>query len=61
MGTGFIGFDTTLEKGKRTMLQTLNKHRFLLEELVKRDLDRKYKGALLGAAWSVMNPLHKIG
>lgn len=39
------------------MLQTLNKHRFLLEELVKRDFDRKYKGALLGAAWSVMNPL----
>ena len=39
------------------MLQTIQKHRFLLEELVKRDFDRKYKGALLGAAWSVMNPL----
>lgn len=39
------------------MLQTIQKHRFLLEELIKRDFDRKYKGALLGAAWSVMNPL----
>ena len=39
------------------MLQTMKKHRFLLEELAKRNFDRKYKGALLGAAWSVMNPL----
>ena len=39
------------------MLQTIQKHRFLLEELIKRDFNRKYKGALLGAAWSVMNPL----
>ena len=39
------------------MFQTIQKHRFLMEELVKRDFDRKYKGALLGAAWSMMNPL----
>lgn len=39
------------------MLQTLKKHRFLLEELVKRDFDRKYKGSFFGAAWSVLNPL----
>lgn len=39
------------------MLSTLNKHRFLFEELVKRDFDRKYKGSFLGAAWSVLNPL----
>lgn len=39
------------------MLQTIQKHRFLLEELVKRDFNKKYKGALLGAAWSVLNPL----
>ena len=39
------------------MLQTLKQHRFLLEELVKRDFDRKYKGSLLGTAWSVLNPL----
>ena len=35
----------------------LKKHRFLFEELVKRDFDRKYKGSLLGAAWSILNPL----
>ena len=39
------------------MLQTLKKHRFLLEELVRRDFDRKYKGSFFGAAWSVLNPL----
>jgi len=39
------------------MLQILKKHRFLFEELVKRDFDRKYKGSFLGAAWSVLNPL----
>ena len=39
------------------MLQTLNKHRFLFEELVKRDFDRKYKGSFFGAAWSILNPL----
>lgn len=39
------------------MLSALNKHRFLFEELVKRDFDRKYKGSFLGAAWSVLNPL----
>lgn len=39
------------------MLHTIKQHQFLLEELVKRDFDRKYKGALLGAAWSILNPL----
>lgn len=39
------------------MLQTIKKHRFLLEELVKRDFERKYKGSLFGTAWSVLNPL----
>lgn len=39
------------------MLQTLQKHRFLLEELIKRDFYRKYKGSLLGTAWSILNPL----
>ena len=31
----------------------LNKHRFLFEELVKRDFDRKYKGSFFGAAFLV--------
>lgn len=40
-----------------TMLKTLRKHQFLLEELVKRDFGKKYKGTMLGMAWSVLNPL----
>lgn len=39
------------------MIQTIKQHRFLFEELVKRDFDRKYKGSFFGAAWSVLNPL----
>ena len=39
------------------MLQTLKKHRFLFEELVRRDFDRKYKGTVFGAVWSILNPL----
>jgi ABC-2 type transport system permease protein len=39
------------------VLSALNKHRFLFEELVKRDFNRKYKGSFLGAAWSVLKPL----
>lgn len=39
------------------MLHTIQKHRFLLEELVKRDFDRKYKGTAFGALWSILNPL----
>lgn len=39
------------------MIHTLKKHQFLLEELVKRDFITKYKGTVLGMAWSVLNPL----
>ncbi len=42
--------------GKGT-LQTLKAYRFLLEELVKRDFKKKYKGAVLGMGWSMLTPL----
>ena len=42
------------------MLQTLKKHQFLLEELIKRDFKRKYKGTIFGMAWSILNPLHTL-
>lgn len=32
-------------------------HRFLFEELVKRDFKKKYKRTVLGMAWSVLSPL----
>ncbi len=39
------------------MLKKLQKHRFLFEELVKRDFKKKYKGTVLGMFWSVLSPL----
>lgn len=37
--------------------QMLAKHKFLLEELVKRDFKKKYKRTALGMGWSLMSPL----
>lgn len=39
------------------MLQKLKQHRFLFEELTKRDFKKKYKGTMLGMAWSILSPL----
>lgn len=39
------------------MFQNLKRHRFLLEELVKRDFKKKYKRSVLGMGWSVLSPL----
>ena len=34
-----------------------NRHRFLFEELVKRDFKKKYKRTVLGMGWSMLAPL----
>ena len=39
------------------MFQRAKQYRFLFEELVKRDFKKKYKGTILGMAWSVLSPL----
>lgn len=39
------------------MLEKLKQHRFLFEELVKRDFKKKYKRTVLGMAWSILSPL----
>jgi len=39
------------------MIKKFAKHRFLFEELVKRDFKKKYKRTVLGMAWSVLSPL----
>ena len=39
------------------MLQKARQYRFLFEELVKRDFKKKYKGTILGMAWSILSPL----
>lgn len=35
----------------------MEKHRFLFEELVKRDFKKKYKRTILGVGWSLLSPL----
>lgn len=40
-----------------TIISKLNKNRFLLEELIKRDFKKKYKRTVLGMVWSVLSPL----
>lgn len=42
---------------KQGFLETLRRHRFLLEELVKRDFKQKYKRTVLGMGWSILSPL----
>ncbi len=39
------------------MFSTLKKHRFLFEELVKRDFKKKYKRTVIGVGWSMLMPL----
>ena len=37
--------------------EKLKEHRFIFEELVKRDFKQKYKRTVLGVFWSVLSPL----
>jgi len=39
------------------MFKKLKQHRFLFEELVKRDFKKKYTRTVLGIGWSVLSPL----
>ncbi len=41
----------------KSLIQKLKSHRFLFEELVKRDFHQKYKRTALGMVWSVLSPL----
>ena len=43
------------------MIKKLKQHRFLFEELVKRDFTKKYKKTVLGMVWSVLGPLMTLG
>lgn len=42
------------------VLTKLKQHRFLFEELVKRDFKQKYKRTVLGMGWSVLSPLAQL-
>ena len=39
------------------MFDSINEKKFLLKQLVKRDLTSKYKDSVLGVVWSFINPL----
>ena len=39
------------------MIRKLMSHKFLFEELVKRDFKKKYKRTVLGMLWSILSPL----
>ena len=39
----------------------LRRHRFLFEQMVRRELRQKYQGSVLGLAWYVINPLVLMG
>lgn len=39
------------------MFESINEKKFLLKQLVKRDLTSKYKDSFLGVLWSFINPL----
>lgn len=41
----------------KTMFDTFSEKKFLLKQLVKRDLTSKYKDSVLGIVWSFLNPL----
>ncbi len=38
-------------------LRNLLKYRYLIKELVRRDIKRKYRRSILGYLWSILNPL----
>ena len=42
------------------MFKVLKQHKFLFEELVKRDFKKKYKGTVLGIGWSLLAPLLQL-
>ena len=39
------------------MFESINEKKFLLKQLIKRDLTSKYKDSVLGILWSFINPL----
>lgn len=41
----------------KKQIQTFLRYRFLLEDLISRDLKVKYRRSVLGLVWSILNPL----
>ena len=41
----------------RPYIETFNRYKYLLENLIMRDIKVKYRRSVLGVAWSLLNPL----
>lgn len=41
-------------------IEAIKQHRFLFEELIKRDFKKKYKRTVLGMGWSILSPLMEL-
>ena len=50
-------FDANSRWDWQTRVRELSQYRFLLQNLVIRDLKAKYKNSILGVLWSLLNPL----
>lgn len=48
---------TSLKNRFAGFIHKMKQHRFLFEELVKRDFTKKYKRTVLGMLWSILGPL----
>ena len=46
---------------KKGIKYEIERNKFLFEELVKRDLKKKYKRTILGFVWSMLSPLIMLG
>lgn len=44
----------------RRVVNTFKERSFLFEQLVKRDFEKRYKGTILGMAWSILSPLLQL-
>lgn len=53
----FESWHTALGEKWNASINKICQYRFLFEEVVKRDFKKKYKGTVLGIAWSILAPL----
>ena len=51
------GSDSSIKSKVNKLIGMMKTYKFLFEELVKRDFNRKYKRTVLGMFWSVLSPL----
>ena len=42
------------------LMRSIWKHKFLIEQMVKRDLSQRFRGSFLGMLWTIINPLFML-